>query len=57
MVEQYALTEASYTLVRLLQHFDRIENAAPAVEEPRIMSNLTLSHLHGVDIRLYPAAS
>ncbi|PYI24336.1 cytochrome P450 [Aspergillus japonicus CBS 114.51] len=55
--QQYALTEASYTLVRLLQHFDRIENAAPAVEEPRIMSNLTLSHLHGVDIRLYPAAA
>ncbi|PYH47181.1 cytochrome P450 [Aspergillus saccharolyticus JOP 1030-1] len=55
--QQYALTEASYTLVRLLQQFDGIENAAPAVEEPRIMSNLTLSHLHGVSIRLYPAMS
>ncbi|RAL13708.1 cytochrome P450 [Aspergillus homomorphus CBS 101889] len=53
--QQYALTEASYTLVRLLQHFDRIENAAPTMEEPRIQFNLTMSHLHGVDIRLYPA--
>ncbi|RAK96990.1 cytochrome P450 [Aspergillus ibericus CBS 121593] len=51
--QQYALTEASYTLVKLLQRFDRIENADPDLVEPVIQSSLTLSHDRGVNIRLY----
>ncbi|PYI12009.1 cytochrome P450 [Aspergillus sclerotiicarbonarius CBS 121057] len=51
--QQYALTEASYTLVKLLQRFDRIENADPDLVEPIIQSNLTLAHDRGVNIRLY----
>lgn len=53
--EQYALTEASYTLVKLLQRFERIENADPDLVEPIIQSSLTLSHDRGVNIRLYSA--
>ncbi|KAF9884392.1 Protein kinase alk2 [Aspergillus nanangensis] len=51
--QQYALTEASYTLVRLIQHFDRLENADPTLVQPAIQSNLTMSHDAGVNIRLY----
>ena len=51
--EQYALTEASYTVVRLLQHFDTLENADPlAGDEPLKLSNLTMSHDRGVWIKL-----
>lgn len=52
-LEQYALTEASYTLVKLLQHFDTLENADPTLVRPAIQSNLTMSHEQGVKIRLY----
>jgi hypothetical protein len=53
-VEQYALTEASYTVVRLMQHFDTLENADPHPrQEPVKLSNLTMSHDLGVPIRLY----
>ncbi|CAG8393327.1 unnamed protein product [Penicillium salamii] len=52
--QQYALTEASYTVVRLMQHFDTLENADPHPrQEPIKMSNLTMSHDLGVPIRMY----
>ncbi|OJJ84707.1 cytochrome P450 [Aspergillus glaucus CBS 516.65] len=51
--QQYALTEASYTVVRLMQYFDTLENADPeSGEEPVKQSNLTMSHDRGVWIRL-----
>lgn len=51
--QQYALTEASYTLVKLVQRFDTLENADPTLVRPAIQSNLTMSHEQGVKIRLY----
>jgi len=52
--QQYALTEASYTVVRLLQHFDTLENADPdSRTQPVLQANLTLSHDHGVLVKLY----
>lgn len=54
LLEQYALTEASYTVVRLMQHFDTLENADPHPrQEPVKLSNLTMSHDYGVPVRLY----
>ena len=53
-IEQYALTEASYTVVRLLQHFDCLESADPDPRlEPIKQSNLTMMHDHGVPVKLY----
>lgn len=40
--QQFALTEASYVLVRLLQRFDQIE-AAPGELEGETLSNVTLT--------------
>ncbi|KAJ5886174.1 uncharacterized protein N7473_008848 [Penicillium subrubescens] len=52
--QQYALTEASYTVVRLMQHFDCLENADPDTRlEPIKNSNLTMMHDHGVPVKLY----
>ncbi|GAD95757.1 cytochrome P450 alkane hydroxylase, putative [Paecilomyces variotii No. 5] len=51
--QQYALTEASYTIVKLMQHFDTVENADPHLEKPVLISSLTMSHDRGVNIRLY----
>jgi cytochrome P450 len=52
--QQYALTEASYTVVRLLQHFDYLESADPDPRlEPIKQSNLTMMHDHGVPVKLY----
>lgn len=52
-LEQYALTEASYTVVRLMQHFDTLENAdLQSGDEPVKLSNLTMSHDRGVWIKL-----
>lgn len=53
-IEQYALTEASYTVVRLMQHFDCLESADPDPRlEPIKQSNLTMMHDHGVPVKLY----
>ncbi|OGM42387.1 cytochrome P450 52A12 [Aspergillus bombycis] len=54
VVKQYALTEASYTLVRLIQHFDAVENADPLLVQPVIENNLTMSHGQGVKVRMHP---
>ncbi|KAL2866907.1 cytochrome P450 [Aspergillus lucknowensis] len=51
--QQYALTEASYTMVKLLQRFTTVENGDPGIKEPIIVSTLTLSHGDGVNVRLY----
>jgi hypothetical protein len=51
--EQYALTEASYTMVRLMQRFSKVENGEPGLEEPLIRATLTMSHEKGVKVRLY----
>ncbi|KAH8691466.1 putative cytochrome P450 alkane hydroxylase [Talaromyces proteolyticus] len=52
--QQYALTEASYTIVRLMQHFDTLKNADPDTrKEPVLLSNLTLSHDQGVLVNLF----
>ncbi|KAL6238504.1 hypothetical protein BDW75DRAFT_201469 [Aspergillus navahoensis] len=51
--QQYALTEASYTMVRLMQRFSTVENGEPGLEQPLIRATLTMSHEKGVKIRLY----
>ncbi|KAI9372755.1 cytochrome P450 [Aspergillus egyptiacus] len=51
--QQYALTEASYTIVKLMQRFTTLENGDPSLKEPIIASNLTMAHGSGVMIRLY----
>lgn len=54
--QQFALTEASYTIVRLLQSFKDIEIVPQAlVGDPKEISTLTLSVAEGVPIRLTPA--
>lgn len=54
VLEQYALTEASYTVVRLMQSFDTLENADPHPRaEPIKLSNLTMMHDVGVPVKLY----
>ncbi|OGM42386.1 cytochrome P450 52A12 [Aspergillus bombycis] len=56
--QQYALTVASYTLVRFMQHFDVLENADPdSTDDPVLRANLTLSHDQGVMVRLYSSSS
>ncbi|OXV08236.1 hypothetical protein Egran_04001 [Elaphomyces granulatus] len=54
--QQYALAEASYMLVRLLQQFDILENAQPEMILPRPKTNLTLSHKEGVQVRLWSSS-
>ena len=51
--EQYALTEAGFVIVKLLQTFDSIQNADPRVGEPLINTNLTMTHENGVHIKLF----
>lgn len=49
--QQFALTEASYVTVRLLQRFDKIEGNAEQLEG-RTTSNLTLTNCPGKPVRL-----
>ncbi len=53
-IEQFALTEASYVIVRLLQRFDQIENREP---ETFVRHNQTLINCsgNGVKVRLHEA--
>lgn len=47
------MTEAGYVVVRLLQHFDTLENADPHPRmEPVKDVTLTTFHTHGVQVRL-----
>lgn len=52
------MTEASYTVAKLLQRFDVLENAdANSGKEPELITNLTLSHANGVHVKLYSSDS
>ncbi|KAK9490791.1 cytochrome P450 [Lipomyces doorenjongii] len=53
--QQYALTEAGYTIVRLLQEFDTLESTEPPETEgfPLKRAMLTMSKATGVHIKLY----
>ena len=52
--QQFALTEASYTIVRLLQMFPNLKNEDISGEyPPPIHAQLTLSLTHGNYVRLY----
>ncbi|KAH7378645.1 putative cytochrome P450 alkane hydroxylase [Cadophora sp. MPI-SDFR-AT-0126] len=55
--QQYALTEAGFVVVKLLQSFEAIESAIATTRDPLINSNLTMSHENGVHIRLFPSAA
>ena len=55
-IEQYALAESSYVLVRLLQQFDVLENAQPEITLPQTKTNLTMSHKDGVKVRLWSSS-
>ena len=48
--QQYALTEAGYTIVRLLQTFGKIENRDPEPWEEHL--GVTLSSHHGTKVGL-----
>lgn len=50
--EQFALTEASYTTIRLLQHFKKIEPRDPLPWAEWI--TLTLASQHGTKVSLTP---
>ncbi|WPH00524.1 Hypothetical protein R9X50_00335300 [Acrodontium crateriforme] len=49
--QQFALTEAAYVIVRLLQRFDRIDATGQEVEEV-VTSNLTLTSAPGKNVHL-----
>lgn len=51
--QQYALTEASYVLVRLLQRFDHVSNAQPEITSPCMKLALTAYHALGVKVGLF----
>lgn len=55
--QQFALTEAGYVVVRLLQRFDKIEPAGHELTETVIKSNLTLTSCPGnpTTLRLHEA--
>ncbi|KAI1325951.1 cytochrome P450 alkane hydroxylase-like protein [Xylariaceae sp. FL0255] len=54
--QQFALTEASYVIVRLLQRFDKIENLLPKDELVQHNLNLTSCIGNGVKVKLHAAA-
>lgn len=52
--EQFALTEASYVTVRLIQRFDRMENLDPELA-PKHNLTLTSCSAAGVQVKLHEA--
>jgi cytochrome P450 len=54
--QQFALTEASYVAIRLMQRFDEIENMLPE-ERPRHNFTLTNCSASGCVVRLHEATS
>lgn len=50
-IEQYALTEAGYLIVRMLQRFEQIEWLGGA-DEPRKTITFTMQPRDGVPVRL-----
>jgi len=53
LLEQYALTEASYLIVRLLQRFSKIESVLPREQALSKAVALTLVPAKGARVRLY----
>ena len=54
--QQFALTEAGYVVVRLLQRFDKLDNSAMAGLKDDWYLTLTGRPLHGVKLRFHEAA-
>jgi hypothetical protein len=54
-IEQFALTEASYVAIRLLQRFDGMENLLLQEERPKHNLTLTNCSASGVVVRLHEA--
>jgi cytochrome P450 len=52
-IEQFALTEAAYVIVRLLQRFSKIENILPPEQALSKALTLTLLPAKGLKVRLY----
>lgn len=50
--EQFALTEVSFVIVRMLQWFEKLESLDPGREISKVM-NLTLVPRNGVKVRLF----
>ncbi len=50
--EQFALTEVSFVIVRMLQRFEKLESLDPGREISKVM-NLTLVPRNGVKVRLF----
>lgn len=50
--QQYALTETSYVLTRIVQLFDTLKNADDKPEPPMKLHALTMCHLTGVLVKL-----
>lgn len=58
LIEQMALTTASYVIVRLLQHFERIEDVDVDVDGlVKTDLGLTLSPTNGTRVRLFRDAN
>lgn len=53
--QQFALTEASYTVVRLIQMFPNLVSAYKGDYPPKKMLHLTLSLFEGVPVQMTPA--
>ncbi|KAJ5594073.1 uncharacterized protein N7459_000281 [Penicillium hispanicum] len=53
--QQFALTEAGYTIVRLLQHFEKIESRDEGAFEESL--TLTLASFNGTKVAMTPVAS
>ena len=50
--QQYALTETSYVLTRIVQLFSTLENTDPSPEPPMKLHALTMCHLTGVHVKM-----
>lgn len=50
--QQFALTEAAYTIVRILQEFETIESRDPRPFEEYL--NITMSSFHGTMVSMVP---
>jgi cytochrome P450 len=49
--QQFALTEMAYTITRILQTYERIENRMPA--PPKYQTDIVLQPADGVQIAFY----
>ncbi|TVY45706.1 Cytochrome P450 [Lachnellula occidentalis] len=55
--QQYALSEASYAIVRLLQHFVSLQPADQNIGDPDKHAALTMAHARGVFVKVSPTKS